>query len=357
LDNPLIPPAKLDKTRDYNIYPKLAIPEFLVISLPESEIINEIARLRPKEILLSDKYRISDIASLIGRQLNMRISFQVDSFYAPRKCENNILDFYKIASLDSIGQLVGSQISAVGSIIEYISLTQKENLPKLPKPKILNYQKFMSIDAATRRNLEINNTQSGGIKGSLFACIDSTVSKGGSRLLYQYLSAPLIDIDLINKRLDITTFFYNNISLVELIKKALKKTGDLERCITRLHMGRSTPKDLLSIKYTIEIAEQIRAEFIAKKNIDLPGNIEKIIDPLLGQNELYELISESIREEASNSISDGKIIKPEYHPKIVELYGLIENGQDAIDKLRNQYRQDTGIDKRWTPKIGQCVKV
>ncbi len=322
----------------------LSTSEFLVISLPEAEIINEIARLRPKEILLSDKYRISDLSSRISTQLNMRISFQVDSLYASRKCENNILDFYKITALDSIGQLVGSQISAVGSIIEYIFLTQKENLPKLAKPKILNYQKFMSIDSSTRRNLEINNTQSGGVKGSLFACIDNTVSKGGSRLLYQYLSAPLIDIDLINKRLGITTFFYNNISLVESIKKALKQTGDLERCITRLNMGRSTPKDLLSIKYTIEIAEQIRAEFIAKKGINLPANIEKIIAPLLGQNELYELIAASICAEASNSISDGKIIKPEYHPKIVELYALIENGQDAINKLRNQYRMDTGID-------------
>ena len=202
----------------------------------------------------------------------------------------------------------------------------------------------MSIDASTRRNLEINVSQSGNIKGSLFACIDNSVSKGGSRLLYQYLSAPLIDIDAINNRLDITTFFYQNISLVDSIKKSLRKTGDLERCITRLNMGRSTPKDLLSIKYTIEIAEQIRAKFVAKKNIDLPTNIEKIIAPLLGQNELYELISTSIREEATNSINDGKIIKPSYHPKVAELYGLIENGQAAIDDFRNQYRADTGID-------------
>ena len=71
----------------------LSTSEFSVILLPESEIINEIARLRPKEILLSDKYRTSDLAALIGTQLNMRISFQVDSFYAARKCEKNILDF------------------------------------------------------------------------------------------------------------------------------------------------------------------------------------------------------------------------------------------------------------------------
>ena len=264
----------------------LSTSEIAVISLKEEEIINEIARLRPKEILLSDKHRMSDLCSLINNQLNMRISFQVDSVYAPNKCEKNIFDFYKIQSLKSIGELDKTQISALGSIIEYISLTQKENLPNLPKPKILNYQKFMSIDAGARRNLEINVSQAGGVKGSLFSCVDNTVSKGGSRLLYQYLSAPLIDIDSINQRLNITTFFYKNIPLVNAIQKSLKQTGDLERCITRLNMGRSTPKDLLSIKYTIEIAEQIRAEFVTKCGITIEEkNIAKIIAPLLGQNE------------------------------------------------------------------------
>ena len=327
----------------------LSTSEISVISLPEEEIINEIARLQPKEILLSDKYRSSELASLIGTRLDMRISFQVDSFYAGNKCEKNILDFYKISALGAIGQLERGQISAVGSIIEYISLTQKEKLPKLPKPKILNYRKFMSIDASTRRNLEINASQAGGIRGSLFACIDHTVTKAGSRLLYNYLSAPLIDIEVINKRLSVTRFFYDNISLVESVRRFLKKTGDLERCITSLNMGRSTPKALLSIKYTIEIAEQIRADFVTQKGVDLPKNIENIIKHLLGQHELYELISTAIREDASNSITDGKIIKLDHHPKVAELYGLIDNGQDAIEKLRNQYRTETGIE---TLKIG-----
>jgi DNA mismatch repair protein MutS len=322
----------------------LSTSDISVISLQENEIINEIARLRPKEILLSDKYRMSDLCSLISNQLNMRISFQVDSIYALNKCEKNILDFYKIQSLKSIGELDRTQISALGSLLEYISLTQKEKLPNLPKPKILNYQKFMSIDAGARRNLEINISQSGSTRGSLFACIDKTVSKGGSRLLYQYLSAPLVDMDIINQRLDITTFFYQNIPLVSAVQKSLKQTGDLERCITRLNMGRSTPKDLLSIKYTIEIAEQIRAEFVTKCGINLESNIEEIIAPLLGQNELYTIIDEAISENAANSITDGKIIKPDYHPKIRELYNLIENGQAEIDKLRDKYRADTTID-------------
>lgn len=322
----------------------LSTSEISVISLPESEIVNEIARINPKEILLSDKYRTSKLYSLITTHTNRYISFQVDSIYALRKCEKNILDFYKLQSLEAIGALDNTQISALGSLIEYVSLTQKDKLPRLPMPKILNYQKFMSIDAGTRRSLEINLSQSGSVKGSLFSCIDHTLSKGGRRLLYQYLSAPLIEIDRINRRLDITNFFYDNISLVHSIQDLLKKTGDLERCITRLNMQRSTPKDLLSIKYTIEIAEQISAEFLRNKGTQLPDNIEKLIKPLLGQNELYQLIDEAIIDEAQNSISQGNIIKHAYHPKVAELYGLIENGQDAIDKLCAKYRSQTGID-------------
>ena len=325
-------------------YVDLSTSEIAVISIPEGQIINELARLKPKEVLLAEKYRAGEVASQISSVLNIRISFQVDSFFAVNKCRKNLLDFYQLKDTGAIGELEEIQISAVGGVIEYISITQKDNLPKLPKPKILNYQQFMAIDASTRRNLEITNTISGGIRGSLFDCIDSSVTKSGSRLLYKYLSSPLIDIHEINKRLDITKYFYDDIVLVNDLRALLKKTGDLERCITRLNMGRSTPKDLLSIKYTIEIAEAIKAVFVAQKGIELPKQIEQLVKPLTGLNELYEFIDEVINDDAPNITTNGGIIKHEYHPKVKELYGLINNSHIAIEQLRDKYRKDTGID-------------
>lgn len=325
-------------------YIDLSTSEIAVISIPEGQIINELSRLSPKEILLAEKYRSSELASQISSILDIRISFQVDSFFAVNKCSKNLLDFYQIKDLGAIGDLQDIQISAVGSVIEYISITQKENIPKLPKPRILNYHKFMTIDASTRRNLEICAVPSGGVRGSLFDCIDSSVTKGGSRILYKYLSTPLIDLVEINNRLELTKYFYEDINLTSDIRKLLKKTGDLERCITRLNMGRSTPKDLLSIKYTVEIAEEIRAMFIAQKGINLPEHIENLINPLLGLNEIYELIDSAIKDDAPNVINNGGVIKHEYHPKVKELYGLINNSQEAVEVLRSQYRSDTGID-------------
>lgn len=334
----------IDRDKAAIAYVDLSTSEIAVTTISEIEIINELAKLNPKEILISEKYRSSDLVAKIGFNLDKRISFQVDSFYAYTKCEKNILDFYKIHNLKAIGEVDKYQTTALGSILEYISITQKEQAPRLPKPKILNFNKVMSIDASTRRNLELISTLSGSYKGSLLSCIDHCTTKSGKRLLYQYISNPLLDIKEINKRLDITQFFVENNTICQNIRKVLSKVGDLERCITRLNMNRSTPRDLLSIKYTIEIAENIAADFYMLNGMDVPENISSLIKPLLGLSDIFNLIDESIKEDAPNNIMDGKIIKFDYHPKVAEIYDLIENGRTHIERYRDQYRKETGID-------------
>ena len=325
-------------------YLDLSTSKIFVIDIPPDQITNEIIRITPTEVLLSDKFRSETLSSNIEIALNIRISFQVDSFFAEKKCKKIIEDYYNIASTEAIGELNNNQISAIGSVLEYISLTQKSNLPKLPFPKILNSQKFMIIDSGTRRNLEITSSLSGGIKGSLFHTINHTLTKGGARLLYEYLSSPLLEIKKINARLAVTEFFYKNIQLTHNIRKILPKTSDVERSLTRIQMQRGSPKDLLSIKDTILIAEEIRAGFVVNNGFNLPENIEKLVTPLLGNSETANLITESIRDDAPNIISEGDIIKPAFHAKIKELQDLINNGRVHINKLRDKYRQETGID-------------
>jgi len=170
------------------------------------------------------------------------------------------------------------------------------------------------------------------------------VTKPGGRELFQILSNPLMDINSLNERLDRTDFFLNNIEFTHSARSLLKHTGDLERCITRLNMGRSTPKDLLSIKYTIEIAQQLGAKFAIDIGAQLPEYIQSITKGLFGLEDLYALIDESIDDNAQNNIKDGGIIKHGYNPKVDELNDLLQNGQSHILKLRDKYRQETGID-------------
>ncbi|WP_199402819.1 DNA mismatch repair protein MutS [Rickettsia asembonensis] len=325
-------------------YVDLSTSEIFVVNVPEAEILNELARLKPREILLSENLRSSNLADSIFKQLNFRITYQVDSFFAINKCEKIILDFYKMKDIKGIGEISNSQICAIGSILEYLSLTQKQNIPHLPIPRIINFHSYMTIDFSTRRNLEIVTNSQGGSKGSLLSTLNHTVTKQGGRLLYNFLSSPLTNIAKINHRLNITEFFYSNLEIVKRIRELIKKTSDIERCLTRITMNRSSGRDLLSIKYTLETATIIKGVFFDAYGFNLPDFIEKIIKPLSGDAELYNLIDESIREDAPNNLNDGGIIKHEYHPKVAQLHDLINNGKLHIEKLKDQYRKETGID-------------
>jgi len=333
-----------DKNTFSICYLDLSTCEIAVTDIPFHEIINELARLSPKEVLLSENLRTSDLARTIHNSLSNRIAYQVDSFFAFDKCLKIVLNFYKISSQKAIGEISKNQISSLGSVLEYLSLTQKENLPRLPLPKIIPYKSFMLIDAATRRNLELTSNILGQVKGSLLGVLDQNVTKAGSRLLYKFLSMPLINIDEINKRLALTEFFYSNNSLTQNIKKILKKTSDMERSLSRISMKRGSGPDLLSIKHTIAAAIEIRGELLNRYGPNLPSYIEDIIGPLSGDDELYDLIDQSIREDAPVGLSDGGIIKHEYHAKIQELYDLINNGRLYVEKLKSIYQKETNID-------------
>lgn len=325
-------------------YVDLSTLEIFLIDMPVREVLNELARIKPKEILLSENYRLQQLAHDIYNQLRLRISYQVDSNFASKKCQNIILEFYKIYDLKAIGEISECQISSLGSILSYLSLTQKQNIPNLPFPKIINYHHFLAIDAATRRNLEITSNLLGQAKGSILDALDNTITKAGSRLLYHFLSSPLIDIIAINSRQDLTHFFYSNIMLAENIRKLLKQAGDIERCLARITMNRGCGRDLLNIKYTLNVALQIKGEFINLCGLNLPPHIDNLVKPLSGHDVLYDLIDQAIKEDAPNTINEGGIIKHTYHPKVQELYDLINNGKSHIEKLKNEYRVETGID-------------
>ncbi|WPY00145.1 DNA mismatch repair protein MutS [Candidatus Trichorickettsia mobilis] len=324
-------------------YVDLSTSFIAVVELPLSEVVNELAKLASKEILLSDSLRAGALAEAIHKLLQP-ITFQVNSFFSTNKTLKIILDFYNISDISAIGEVSELQISAIGSILEYLSLTQKQHLNKLPFPKIVNYHHFMNIDIAARRNLELTVNLSGHVKGSVLGVIDHTITKAGSRLLYQFLSAPLTQIAAINDRLAIVDFFYNNLVITTKIRGLFKKVDDLERCLTRVIMGRSLPRDLLGIKNTLAVALEIKALFISNFSIKLADNIEHLTQFLSGDTELYELISQSILDTAPNSLSEGGIIRPEYHPRVAELYMLINDGKTHIDKLKIKYQQETGIE-------------
>jgi DNA mismatch repair protein MutS len=326
-----------NKSRAAICYVDLGTTEIALIEVPEEEVINQLAMVGAKEILLSENLKDKDIIRLINNQLKQKITYKINDFFDLHKNLKIILDFYNIISVKAIGNISDLQIRVLGSVIAYLSLTQKQNIPILPLPKIINYLHFMNIDVATRRNLAMFGTH------SLLSMIDHTNTKAGGRLLHKFLSAPLICVDAINHRLKITEFFYNNFFITKSITIILKKIGDLERCLTRLKMNRSTPSDLLNIKFILALALQIKGEFVKNFGLSLPYYIEELISGLSFDDELYELLDQSIQETITNSVHDGGFIKQDYHPKVAELYNFINDSKLHLERLKTQYQKDSKI--------------
>jgi DNA mismatch repair protein MutS len=204
--------------------------EFKVASVAIENLYGEITKLSPKEIIISEK----DVAQPCLQNWRNKMVVQVESYFSTVKCQKIIEIFYGIKSYSAIGALSDSQIAVIGAILEYLNITQKKNLPLLALPHIVDISNFMIIDASTRQNLEIVNTVSGSYKGSLLSVINHTMTHNGSRLLYQFLSAPLNNIDEIALRHQRVEFFVRNMNLTRKLRHILKETSDLERMISKI---------------------------------------------------------------------------------------------------------------------------
>ena len=321
-------------------YVDVSTSEFNIISIGLENLAGEIARLNPKEILLSEKDALYEPLKVWSHKMVI----QVESYFSPSKCQKIIENFYNIQSYAAIGALSDHQISAIGAVLEYINITQKQNLPNLQLPHIINSSDFMIIDASTRRNLELTHNVGGSHKGSLLSVINKSVTKSGSRTIYQFLSSPLTNLEQINNRHDKVEFFLRNMAITDKVRDILKDTGDLERILTKISMKRCIARDLMSIYYSLQAASAIQAIFVSAIGINYPEVIEDLLGSLGGNDEIADKIFAIIKEDAPNSLREGGFVKQSYHPKLKELYDLLDNNQDVMDKLKLEYQRQTGID-------------
>ncbi len=325
-------------------YVDINTAEFAVTQVRIENFASELARLAPKEILINEKAQITpNILSQLS-VVKTPLVYQVDSYFDYNKNKKTIENFYSIHTIGSLGSLTKLQVSAIGAILEYLKITQKANLPQIEYPRIINQNHLMQIDASTRRNLEIVKTLSGDFKGSLLSIIDKTITKSGSRLLYSYLNSPLSDAGQINRRLDLTEFFLNNFQMVEKIRSLLKMVSDIERCLARIAMRKASAKDLVAIRNTIEYSLKIKEVICNIAGLDLPDSLKEVFNHLAGDEELLILLCEAISDDVPNHTSDGGFIKRTYHPRVEELYALLENSTEIIESLKRKYQQETGID-------------
>jgi DNA mismatch repair protein MutS len=315
-------------------YLDISTAEFKVTLVELENFSSELAKLNPKEIIISET-DLNDI-ELRSNLANYRpqLVVQVDSYFATQKCQKIIERFYNIYSYTAIGPLNDAQVSSVGAILEYVNITQKNILPDLPPPHIVSQKDFMIMDVSTRRNLELQSTISGNYKGSLLSVVNHTLTKAGTRLLYNYLCAPLTNIKAINTRHDAVEFLFSNMEITRSARSVLREISDIERIIMRISMRKSIPRDLFALHLALEAAKKI---YSTMKELSLPNELHDF-------NEISKKIESIIRPDSPNSLAEGGFVKKSYNMRLAELYDLLENNNGVIEALKLEYQAKTGID-------------
>ncbi len=298
----------------------------------------ELARLTPKEVLVSEALE-QDLASLVS-DIGSAMTPLGRSAFDSTSGEKRLCKTFGVASLDAFGSFARAEVAAMAGLLEYIDLTQKGAMPLLRHPVQEGARTAMQIDAATRRSLELTHANAGGRAGSLLAAIDRTVTPGGARLLERRLASPTCHLETAQARLASVTHMLENSSFGSDLRGALRQSGDLDRAISRLAIGRGGPRDMATVRNTLGVAEQI-ATLCGGQALD--GALADAAGALIGQDELLDLLDAALIAEPPMLMRDGGFVATGYDDDLDEARTLRDEGRGVIAGLQGQYAEATGV--------------
>jgi DNA mismatch repair protein MutS len=305
----------------------------------------ELTRLNPAEIIFPDNDALP--ADTPGHLTSWPAwHFEIG------KCREILLTHFKVSTLAGFG-LQGLPLAtrAAGGIIQYLSQTDEAALHLLTGLRVYSLNEFMTLDAATRRNLELTQTLQGELKGSLLGQLDQTVTPMGKRRIQQWVSQPLLDVDRIHTRQAGIDFFVKHSMLRTEMRAALKPLSDLERLVGRIQTGHALPRDLVAIRQTLRQIPDIQKVLLAKVETSTGESTDaKLFLPVLSEcKEELVFVTSAIAEDPPATLQNTGIIRDGFSS---ELDGVIEASRHArewINNLELTERQRTGIK---TLKVG-----
>jgi DNA mismatch repair protein MutS len=313
---------------------------FLIEETTMDGLASLLARLNPAEIVLPD--RLLEEPSLFEtfaawkKKLSPLPQARFDGDNNRRRLE----EVYQVQTLEAFGNFTTSEIRAAGALIDYIHITQKSALKMIERPRKISAQSLLIIDPATRRSLELELTLSGQRHGTLLSTIDETLTAAGSRLLSLRLSAPLTDPVAITHRLDAVTFFVEAIEIKNQIRHTLKSCPDMERALSRINLGRGSPRDLAALRDGLTKAQGIQTILAEQSQ---PEPLLRESSRLGGHTTLIDRLNRALGENLPPHARDGGFIAHGYHEELDTYRTLRDDSFSLTQKLQAEYIAKTGI--------------
>ncbi|MDR1032296.1 MAG: DNA mismatch repair protein MutS [Holosporales bacterium] len=317
---------------------------FLVETVKKDDLLSELTRYIPSEVICPQSISDNPWLSEVMATIRVRITPIPDTKFAPITERSRLEKVFGVKTLDSFGQFSEAEISASGALIEYLTITQRSQFPRLSPPLKAHLDRMVQIDAATRKNLEILAPNQPG-SASLVDCIDETAYAGGGRLLRSRLSSPIFDVQELNRRLDGVEFFVSSPDLAGSIRESLKVCPDVERALSRVLFMRASPKDLCSIKGALEIFNGFHKKLTEAVDVyeKDAGEVGDFVRSVPDISNIQEMLQQALVDIPPYLTKDGGFIRQGYNTELDELRSLKDESHKHIEKLKEKYVHMTGI--------------
>ncbi len=315
-------------------YVDITTGEFATTQLPISQVSDELERLHPAELLLSESLNAGSLA------LPASVTRLDDYWFDFENTEQILIDHFGVVSLEGYGcAQLPLAVRAAGAVIHYLQENQKVVLGQLDHLATYSTQSFMVLDAHTRHNLELfASARWGAISGSVLSVIDLTETAMGGRLLKKWLGQPLLDIKQLVSRQEAVAWLCQNTLVRHKVMLLLGDIADLERLVNRIRGGIATPRDLVALRYSLEKLSEVKTE--VEGNEGFPVWLSSELKPC---PDVVDLIGKAVVDEPSATLERGGVIRAGFSHELDEIRKAATEAKRYLTNLERQERERTGI--------------
>lgn len=310
--------------------------EFLTAEGPFDYVDKLLNNFAPKEVLFERGKRLM----FEGNFGSKFFTFELDDWvFTETSAREKLLKHFEVKNLKSFGvEHLKNGIIASGAILQYLIMTQHTQIGHVTSLARIEEDKYVRLDKFTVRSLELMGSMNDG-GSSLLNVIDKTISPMGARLLKRWLVFPLKDVQPINERLNVVEYFFRQPDFKELIEEQLHLIGDLERIISKVAVGRVSPREVVALKVALQAIEPIKAACMDADNASLNHIGEQL--------NICQFIRDRIDREIDNDppllINKGGVIKSGVSAELDELRRIAYSGKDYLLQIQQRESELTEI--------------
>lgn len=310
--------------------------EFLTAEGPFDYVDKLLNNFAPKEVLFERGKR----GMFEGNFGSKFFTFELDDWvFTETTAREKLLKHFETKNLKGFGvEHLKNGIIASGAILQYLIMTQHTQIGHITSLARIEEDKYVRLDKFTVRSLELIGSMNDG-GSSLLNVIDKTISPMGARLLKRWLVFPLKDVLPINERLNVVEYFFRQPDFKELIEEQLHLIGDLERIISKVAVGRVSPREVVALKVALQAIEPIKEACMEADN----ASLNRIGEQLNICKSIRDRIEKEINNDPPLLINKGGVMKPGVNDELDELRQIAYSGKDYLLKIQQRESELTEI--------------